>query len=269
VIIAVAFSRVYLAAQRPLDVAAGLLFGTSATATFALVFRGVVVPRRATNALITSCAAALVIVGGWRVESGFHQALALFAPQREPAVALSQLWRDGGWKALPAYRVDLTGETEEPFVLQWHGSATALDNELTKQGWMAGPAWSLAALNAFVRSDTGVASLPVLPKFDDGRLQTLAKIRTGELAGEQGRFVLRAWSRQAREPNGSIAEILLGSIFFERIEHPLSQLSIPVGAKHRTCTGDQALLNLTNELRVGESLAGPEGSCGGQIVLAW
>jgi membrane-associated phospholipid phosphatase len=43
-IIAVAFSRIYLAALRPSDVAAGLLFGTGATAALALVFRGYEVP---------------------------------------------------------------------------------------------------------------------------------------------------------------------------------------------------------------------------------
>jgi hypothetical protein len=111
--------------------------------------------------------------------------------------------------------------------------------------------------------------MPVIPKFDDGRLQTLAMIQKGEVAGEQGRFVLRAWSQDAREPNGPNAEFLLGSIFFERIDHPLGQLSIPVGTEHRTCRGDQLLSGLSNTLRVGESLAGPEGTCGGQIVLAW
>src|SRR3984893_17126517 len=95
------------------------------------------------------------------------------------------------------------------------------------------------------------------PKFVDGRLQTLAMIRTGELAGEQGRFVLRAWSQDASEPDGSNAEILLGSIFFERVDHPLSQLSIPFGMDHRTCNGDQLLSSLPNTLRVGQSLAGP------------
>jgi hypothetical protein len=64
-------------------------------------------------------------------------------------------------------------------------------------------------------------------------------------------------------------EILLGSIFFERVDHPLDQLSIPVGTDHRTCGGDQLLSGLSNTQRVGEKLAGPEGSCGGQIVLAW
>jgi membrane protein DedA with SNARE-associated domain/membrane-associated phospholipid phosphatase len=268
-IIAVAFSRIYLAALRPSDVAAGLLFGIGTTAAFALVFRGYEVPRRATVALISACATALVIVGSWHIERGFHQALSLYAPQAAPAVALSRPWRDGGWKDLPAYRIDLAGETEEPLLLQWRGVATGLQDELMKQGWSIGPAWSLAALNAFARPGTGPANMPVVPKFDDGRLQTLAMIRLGEVAGEQGRFVLRAWSRDAREPDGSSLEILLGSIFFERVDHPLGQLSIPVGTDHRTCRGDQLLVGLSNTLPVGEKLAGPEGTCGGQIVLAW
>jgi len=134
---------------------------------------------------------------------------------------------------------------------------------------VGGTAWSLAALNAFARPDTAPANMPVIPKFNDGRLQALAMIRLGEVAGEQGRFVLRAWSQDASEPNGSNVEILLGSIFFERVGHPLRQLSIPIGTHHRTCSGDQLLLSLTNTLRVGEVLTGPEGSCGGQIVLAW
>jgi LssY C-terminus len=219
--------------------------------------------------LIVAGAATLVIVGTWHIERDFGQTLSRYAPQSRPAAALSKPWRDGGWNELPAYRIDLAGETEEPLLLQWRGSATALQDELMKQGWLVGPAWSLGALNAFARPDTGPANLPVLPSFDDGRVQTLAMIRMGELAGEQGRFVLRTWSQHASEPNGSTAEILLGSILFERVDHPLSQLSIPSRTDHQTCNGDQLLSSLANTLRVGERLAGPEGSCGGQIVLAW
>jgi hypothetical protein len=268
-IIAVAFSHIYLAVPWPSDVAVGLLFGAGTTAALAVVFRGYEVPRRATVALIAACASTLVIVGSWHIERSFYQTLSLYAPQAPPAVTLSQPWRDGGWKDLPAYRIDLIGETEEPLLLQWSGSATALQDELMKQGWLVGPAWSLAALNAFAGSSTGPADMPVIPKLDDGRLQTLAMIRIGEVAGEQGRFVLRAWSQDARETDGSNAEILLGSIFFEKVDHPLGQLSIPVGTDHRTCRGDQLLSGLSNTLRVGERLEGPEGTCGGQIVLAW
>jgi membrane protein DedA with SNARE-associated domain/membrane-associated phospholipid phosphatase len=268
-IVGVAFSRLYLADPWPSDVAAGLLFGAGATAALALVFRRYEVPRRATIALIAACTSTLAIAGSWHIEQDLSRALSFYAAQPAPAVALSKPWRDGGWNDLPAYRIDIAGEAEEPLLLQWRGSASALQDELMKQGWVAGPAWSLAALNAFVRPDSGPTSMPVIPRLNDGRMPTLAMIQTGELAGEPGRFVLRAWSQDVSEPDGSHAEILLGSVYFERIYHPLSQLSVPIGAEHRTCNGDQLLSGLTNTSPVGEPLAGPQGSCGGQIVLAW
>ncbi len=230
-----------------------------------IAFRGA----GATLGKLAACAATLLIVGSWHIERGFGPTLSLYAPQTQPAVGLSKPWRDGGWQELPTYRVDLAGETEEPLLLQWRGSTNALQDELLKQGWLVEPAWSLAALNAFVRPDTGPAGLPVVPMFNDGRRQAIAMIRVGDLAGEQGRFVLRAWSQDAREPNEPNAEILLGSILFERVDHPLRQLSVPIRTDHRTCNGDQLLSGLANTLRVGERLAGPEGTCGGQIVLAW
>jgi undecaprenyl-diphosphatase len=233
------------------------------------VFRGYEVPRRATIALIAACTLTLAIAGSWHIERNLDLALSLYAPQPAPAVALSKPWRDGGWNELPTYRIDIAGETEEPLLLQWRGSASALQDELMKQGWVTGPPWSLAALNAFVRPDSGPASMPVIPKLDDGRMPTLAMIQSGELAGEPGRFVLRAWSQDVSDPGGSRAEVLAGAVYFERIYHPLSQLSVPIGTEHRTCNGDQLLSGLTNTARVGERLAGPQGSCGGQIVLAW
>src|SRR5258708_35518736 len=87
--------------------------------------------------------------------------------------------------------------------------------------------------------------------------------------GEQGRFVLRAWPQDAGELGKLAVEILLGSILFERVEHPLNQLSLPTRTHDRTCNGDALLSSLTNSLKVAENLLGPERPCTVHVVLAW
>lgn len=48
-------------------------------------------------------------------------------------------WLASRWRQLPAYRVDLGGEAEEPLTIQWAGSPNVLAAVMEEHGWQTAP----------------------------------------------------------------------------------------------------------------------------------
>lgn len=225
---AIAMSRIYLGADWPSNVAAGLLFGAGTTAVFAAVFQPAGRPMIAGAPLFAVLVVTLVVVGGWHVNAAYSKSVATYTPVEKTTAMTQAEWLASGWARLPGNRIDLGGEIEEPLSLQWGGDLSELRSALSKQGWRVAVPLDLQSIGGYLRSATTPLALPALPLLQDGRAPALTLIKeTSSLE----RSVLRIWPSKFFLQSPGHNPLLVGSIVRETLHHPLGLITISSKAR--------------------------------------
>lgn len=234
----IALSRLYLGAHWFSDVAAGLSFGAAWVGLLGIAYIRHRREKGQTRGLLPVILATLVVFGTINISVSHRRDMARYQPQPAVTVTTVAAWLAGGWESLPAYRIDLAGESEEPFVLQMAGSPDYLAKTLATSGWRRPAAWNAVGTLAWLASGN-IASLPVVPKLHEGRPPTLMLERPG--TSDRRRIVLRLWDSRVRvREGGTVRPLWLATVTREDLHQPLGIVSVTL--TERDANGPRDLL---------------------------
>lgn len=271
----IGFSRLYLGAHWLSDVLGGCFIGTSWTAFMGIAWMKASDEKVPHRLLAFTVVLVIALAGSWHVARRHGQDLAFYAPRHEEKTVTLASWRSGGWRHLPAWRVDMEGELEQPLTVQWVGRPEELADFLKTKGWRQPQPLRLKGFLGMFAPDTPIGELPILPRLHDGRRERLRLVR---IHGDR-RLVLRLWDTDVRiegpggspllegtveeQQNSSLAGLITVPRDTGDYNRPLDLLAQSLGERFSVM-----LVRRTDQVfRSGQKGRGPR--WGGGVLLAW
>jgi undecaprenyl-diphosphatase len=268
---AIALSRLYLGAHWLSDVAGGIAFALAWVALLGIAYLRHRPPQLGARALLGVAGLTLSLAGTYHIHQTYPADVQRYAVQQTIRIVDAADWSASAWQSLPARRLDLEGEAEEPLTLQWAGRLEDLQARLQATGWSNEPVWSLQGLLLWLAPGADPALLPVLPRLHDGRAPALVMVRMDPAGGaRQERLVLRLWATDVAVRDGTavLRPLWVGAVVQQRLRRPLGLVTMAAADTDADRPRDLLATALEGAKRVQRQAPAPGRGWDGQVILA-
>lgn len=216
-VVLIAFSRLYLGVHWLSDVLGGVTFGLAWIAVLGIAYSRHTATKLSPRGLVTVAFLALLLSGAGHVTMQHATDIKRYAIRQDTKIITQQGWWSNAWQTLPAWRIDIEGEYEQPLTMQWAGSLASLRQNLITNGWQEPPdkkSWLV-----WFDTTRSAMQLPLLPHVHDGHYDALALIYPVANRNDQ-RLALHLWNtgvvlRESNQP------VWVGSVTLETLHRPL------------------------------------------------
>jgi membrane protein DedA with SNARE-associated domain/membrane-associated phospholipid phosphatase len=221
-VVAIAFSRLYLGVHWFSDVLGGASVGLLWVTLLGIAYDRHPAPALPLKRLLVIPLTVLFVAGAWQMEFRYRQDLANYAPRMEMQTVSLPDWLNGYWRKLPTYRIDIEGINTQPLNFQWAGTLSALQEILGKQGWRRAPGFGVLRAMNLLAPHPDLSNLPILPQVHAGQHQKLTLVKKDE---HKDRItVLRLWPTSVETTDGA-TRIWVGTVSYLHVDQSLPMIS--------------------------------------------
>lgn len=237
IVLSISFSRLYLGVSWLSDVLAGIMLAAIIVTLYGVAIETLPARRIRPFGLILSGLAAFMLAGALHIGSAYDRNEMRYAARDRTITMPISVWLATGWKATQMRRLDLAGNPEETFVIQWLGPLQPLQTALQNAGFLAQPKWTWKDSFLYLDPHAPLDRLAPKPALHEGLKAKFTAIES-QHPNPNTRLVVRVFASNFQVAGQTNAPVYLVSLTQESLRPHFNLFSIPAG---QVANPDQSL----------------------------